>query len=149
MKKLLLVLIAVMGLSFAANAQDAIGVRLGRSNGYGGEISYWKGLGSNRLEVDLGFSGGDYINLAGIYQFKGNIANDFGWFAGPGLNAGYCINHGFGLAILLQGGVEFNPSSLPVLFSLDFRPSFDFLIDKNCGYSNLGYGFALGIRYKL
>mgnify|MGYP006265647793 CR=1 FL=1 len=42
-----------------ANAQEisdnAIGIRIGDNNGFGGEISYQRKLGSaNRLEVDLG-----------------------------------------------------------------------------------------------
>ena len=39
MKKLLLVLVAVLGLSFAANAQN-IGGRFGGGKGYGAELSY-------------------------------------------------------------------------------------------------------------
>ena len=55
MKKLLLVLVAVMGLTFAANAQN-IGVRLGGGQGFGAELSYQQGLGGmNRLEADLGY----------------------------------------------------------------------------------------------
>ena len=49
------------------------------------------------------------FNLCGIYQWKGNFVDDwFGWYAGPGVNVGYCGNHGLGLAVVGQFGIEFN-----------------------------------------
>ena len=148
MKKVILILVAVMGLGFAASAQN-IGVRLGGGTAYGGEISFQAPMGNQRIELDLGFNYPDYINLAGIYQWKGAIAGDFGWFAGPGLNLGYCINHGFGVAALVQGGVEFNPQAIPFQFSLDFRPQWDFIKREGCAYNGFGWGWAVGIRYRL
>ena len=72
MKKLFLVLVAVMGLTFAANAQDnAIGVRLGGGQGYNAEISFQKGLGVSRLEFDLGYHNWENagsFSLAALYQ---------------------------------------------------------------------------------
>jgi hypothetical protein len=60
MKKLFLVAIALVGFTFTSNAQEissnALGLRLGDSDGFGAEISYQHALGSNnRLEVDLGW----------------------------------------------------------------------------------------------
>ena len=54
MKKVFLVLVAVIGFAFAANAQNNLGVRLGTgSYGHGAEISWQHGMGSNnRLELD-------------------------------------------------------------------------------------------------
>ena len=71
MKKVLILLVTVVAFGFAANAQNAIGVRLGGGTAYGAEVSYQRALGgANRLEVDLGFnrSKDNYINLAGIYR---------------------------------------------------------------------------------
>ena len=152
MKKLLLVLVAVMGLTFAANAQyngKAIGVRLGGGYYNGGEISYQTPLGSNRLELDLGWANSDFLNGTGVYQWLGNISGDFGWFAGPGVNLGFCVNHGFGVAAVLEGGIEWNPQSLPLQFTLDIRPSWDFIERAGCAYNGFAVGGALGIRYKL
>ena len=150
MKKVFLVLIAVLGFAFAANAQNgAIGVRLGGGSAlYGGEISYQLPVGNNRVEFDLGFSGNEYVNLAGVYQWTGPIAGDFGWYAGPGVNLGYCIHHGFGIAAILQGGIEYNFPSIPLQLSLDARPSWDFIKREGCVYNGFGWGVALGIRYR-
>lgn len=148
MKKVILILVAVMGLGFAASAQN-IGVRLGGGTAVGGEISYQTPVGNNRVELDLGFSHGDFINLAGIYQWTGAIAGNFGWFVGPGANLGYCINHGFGIAAILQGGVEYNLQAVPLQFTLDARPSWDFIKREGCAYNGFGWGVALGIRYRL
>ena len=40
MKKLFIVLFAVVAFGFASNAQNAIGIRFGGGNGYGAELSY-------------------------------------------------------------------------------------------------------------
>ena len=73
-----------MGLAFTAEAQsiskNALGLRLGGNNGFGGELSYQRGLSkSNRLELDLGWrnrnnydnTGYDdnAIKLAALYQW--------------------------------------------------------------------------------
>lgn len=153
MKKLLLVLVAVMGLTFAANAQyngKAIGIRFnGGSASFGGEISYQTPVGANRFEINAGWANSDFASLTGIYQWLGNIAGDFGWFVGPGANFGYCINHGFGVAAVLEGGVEWNPQAVPFQFTLDVRPSWDFIKREGCAYNGFAIGGALGIRYKL
>lgn len=152
MKKLLLVLIAVMSISFAASAQNtgkAIGVRFGGGWTYGGELSYQAPLGANRLELNAGWANSDFASLTGIYQWIGNISGDFGWFFGPGATLGYCINHGFGVAAVVEGGVEWNPSEIPFQFTLDARPSWDFIKREGCAYNGFGWGVAFGIRYKL
>jgi hypothetical protein len=150
MKKLLLVLVAVLGLSFAANAQN-IGGRFGGGKGYGAELSYQHYLGSNRLELDLGFSHNtdNYINLAAAYHWVFPIAGDFHWFIGPCVNTGHCRNHGFGLAAGVQGGAEWDPQNVPIQLSLDGRPLYDFLMDPACAYNGFGYGVAFSVRYRI
>ena len=152
MKKLLLVLVAVMGLTFAANAQyngKAIGVRLGGGYYNGGELSYQMPMGSNRAELNLGWANSDFASATGVYQWLGNIKGEWGWFAGPGVNLGYCINHGFGVAAVLEGGIEWNPEALPLQFTLDVRPSWDFIKREGCAYNGFGWGVAFGVRYRL
>ena len=71
-KKAILLVVAVMGLAFAAKAQNnAIGVRLsGGDQWYCGEISYQRSLGdSNRLEADLGYRFDDQYNLGYLFLF--------------------------------------------------------------------------------
>lgn len=154
MKKVLLVLVAVMGLTFAANAQN-IGVRLKSGNllfpgeSYGAEFSYQQPIGDNRLELDAGYSYGQYINLAAAYHWTFPIAGDFGWFIGPCANLGYCVNHGFGLSAGAQGGVEWHPSNIPLQVSIDARPLYDFLMDKDCYYKGFAPGVAVGVRYRM
>ncbi|MBU7571084.1 MAG: hypothetical protein KAF41_10605, partial [Flavobacterium sp.] len=60
MKKLFLSAFMLAGMAFSMQAQEisknALGLRLGDNDGFGGEISYQRGLSSNnRLEVDLGW----------------------------------------------------------------------------------------------
>lgn len=153
MKKIVLAIVAIFAMSTAVNAQlENIGVRLGAGNAFGGEISGQWGMGSNRLETDLGIDAGKdwtYLGLSAVYQWKGDIAGEFGWFAGPGANLGLFfgdnVNDSFGLALCLQGGVEWNPSAIPFQFSLDVRPAWRF-IGEGTGF---GWGLALGVRYRL
>lgn len=76
MKKLILSAFMLLGLAFSAQAQDisknALGLRLGDNDGFGGEISYQRGLSkNNRFEVDLGWRNSndiDAFKLTGLYQ---------------------------------------------------------------------------------
>jgi len=150
MKKLLLVLVAVMGLTFAANAQ-AIGLRFGGGSSYGAEISYQTAVGNNRAEFDLGVNlpNFNFFYLVGVYQWTGGINDWLGWYAGPGLKASFCVNHHFGVAVAGQAGLEANFAALPNFqFTLDVRPEFEFILPKEC-INSFGWAAAFGVRYKL
>ena len=92
MKKILLITALTFGFVWISNAQDisknALGLRLGSNDGFGGEISYQKGLGdNNRLELDLGFRNSnnvDAFKIVGLYQWIWNIEGGFNWYAGVG-----------------------------------------------------------------
>jgi hypothetical protein len=96
MKKLILSVFMLVVLAFSTQAQEisknALGLRLGDSDGFGGEISYQRGLSSdNRLELDLGWRNSnnvDAFKLSGIYQWVWNIDGGFNWYAGPGAGIG-------------------------------------------------------------
>lgn len=164
MKKIFLIAIAFVGGTMFMNAQDiadnAIGLRIGDSDGFGAEVSYQRALGSNnRLELDLGLrNGSDYdgFKLAGIYQWVWNIDGGFNWYAGPGGGlASYSYkyynanerkvkdNQTF---IFIAGdiGIEY-VFDIPLMLSLDFRPEIAFGNDYN---DDLDFDIALGIRYR-
>lgn len=162
MKKLLLFSVALLGFTFLSNAQDisnnALGLRLGDSNGVGAEISYQHALGSNnRLEVDLGWRDGknyDGFKLAGLYQWVWNIDGGFNWYAGVGGGLGsfgYDDNNGNDYNdtfVFAAGdiGIEYN-FDIPLLISLDFRPEIGFG-DEDYDNNDLDFDIALGIRYQ-
>jgi hypothetical protein len=167
MKKIILSAIMLIGLAFSAQAQDisknALGLRLGGNNGFGGELSYQRALGSNnRLELDLGwrnrsndnFYDDDAIKLTGLYQWVWNIDGGFNWYAGIGGGVGsydrkYNDNRDYdnnGVFAFAAGdiGIEYN-FDIPLLISLDFRPEFG-----GNGYYEENYGsdVALSLRYQ-
>ncbi len=150
MKKLFLVLAAVVAMSFAANAQsNAFGLRFGGGSGYGAELSYQQGLGGNRLELDLGLSKNNdsYFHLTGMYHWVMNINGGLNWYIGPGAQLGYCTNHGLGVAIGGQLGIEYK-FNIPLQIALDIRPLWNFLIPDNCGaLQTFGFDGAFSIRY--
>ncbi len=152
MKKFFMVLAAVVAMGFAANAQDnALGLRFGGGNGYGAELSYQKGLGANRLELDLGLSNNsndNYFHLTGMYQWNWNISGGWNWYVGPGAQLGYCSNHGFGLSVGGQLGIEYK-FSIPLMISLDIRPLWNVVRPDKCAVLNRAYGLdgSLSVRY--
>lgn len=149
MKKVMFLLVAVFGLSFALNAQNWIGVRGVLGSSSGAELSWQHGLGNNRMELDFGWATHDshgYYNLTGIYQWTGGIVNNLGWFAGVGANVGYWDGYdskNLGLGVLAQAGLEYN-FNIPIQLTLDARPQWD-IIGAASGF---GYGVAFGIRYR-
>ena len=162
MKKLFLVTIGLIGFMTVSNAQDiadnAIGLRLGDSDGFGAEISYQRALGdNNRLEVDLEWRDGknyDGFKLAGLYQWVWNIDGGFNWYAGVGGGLGsFSSNNNNGndfndTFVFAAGdiGIEYN-FDIPLMISLDFRPEIGFG-DEVYDNNDLDFDIALGIRYQ-
>jgi hypothetical protein len=157
MKKLFLLAIALLGFTAMSNAQsispNAIGLRLGDSDGFGAEVSYQRGLGdNNRLEFDLGWRSGnnfDGFKLAGLYQWVWNIDGGFNWYAGVGGGIGsYSFEKDLyddETFIFVAGdiGIEYD-FDIPLLISLDFRPELGFGDYRD----DVDFDIALGIRYQ-
>lgn len=162
MKKLLLIIFVVFGFSMSSHAQsiakNALGLRLGDSDGFGTEISYQRGLSeNNRLELDLGWVNRhhhDAFRLVGLYQWVWNIEGGFNWYAGVGAGLGTrdFDNHpghdhhdhgGFFGLIAGDIGIEYD-FDFPLLISLDFRPEIGF----DDYHDDVGFDIALGLRYQ-
>jgi len=161
MKKIILVASLLIGLSFSAQAQNisknALGLRLGDNDGFGGEISYQKKIApNNRLELDLGWRNSynvDAIKLVGLYQWVWNIDGGFNWYAGLGGGVGTWSfdnndNNDKGTFVFVAGdiGIEYN-FDIPLQLSLDFRPEL-YLNSDDFREDSLGPDIALGIRYR-
>ena len=85
-------LIATATVSAQDISKNALGLRVGDNDGFGGEISYQRYLSdNNRLEFDLGFrnsSDVDAFKLVGLYQWVYPLDNNFNWFVGAGAGLG-------------------------------------------------------------
>ena len=149
-----------MGFTNLSNAQtisdNAIGLRLGDSNGMGAEVSYQRALGdNNRLEFDLGWrNGNDYngFKFTTLYHWVYNLEGAFNWYVGAGGGfASYSLDDvapgvdDSDTYLFIAGdiGIEYN-FDIPLLLSLDFRPELGFG-DLN---DDLDFDIALGIRYQ-
>jgi len=167
MKKLILSAFMLAGVAFSAQAQEisknAIGLRLGDNDGFGGEVSYQRRLSTdNRLELDLGWRDSkhyDAVKLVGLYQWVWNIEGGFNWYAGVGGGVGtYDYNYDgpgpdfdndyddSGTFLLVAGdiGIEYK-FDFPLQLSLDFRPELYFGDDFRD--DNFGPDIALGARF--
>ncbi|WP_024482096.1 hypothetical protein [Cellulophaga baltica] len=155
MKKILGVFAIILFASISAQAQsiskNALGLRLGDNDGFGGEISYQRYLKeNNRLEFDLGWRDSnnvDAFKLVGLYQWVMPIEGNFNWFVGAGAGIGsFDAGENDGTFALIAGdiGIEYN-FDFPLILSLDMRPELGF----NDNYSDdLDLDIALGIRYQ-
>lgn len=163
MKKLFLVAITCIGFAALSSAQEiaenAIGLRLGDSDGVGPGVNYQRALGeNNRLELDLGWRDGsnyDAFKLAGLYQWVWNLDGNFNWYAGAGGGIGSVkINNApkgvddSNTFVFAAGdvGIEYN-FDFPLLLSLDFRPEIGFGND-DFDTNDLDFDIALGVRYQ-
>jgi opacity protein-like surface antigen len=162
MKKIILSAFMLIGLAFSAQAQDiaknALGLRLGDNDGFGGEVSYQKGFSkNNRLELDLGLRNSNHVDafkLVGLYQWVWEIENGFNWYVGFGGGLGsWSYDNGVktdsGTIILAAGdiGIEYNFQEAPIQLSLDLRPEIYFNSDKY-REDSFGPDIAIGIRYR-
>jgi len=158
MKKVFLLSVALFGFAFASSAQEisnnAIGLRLGDSNGLGAEISYQHALGdNNRLEADLGWRNGNSYNafqLTGLYQWVFPLDGSFNWYVGAGgglssFDGKDQLKGNNETAFFIAGdiGIEYD-FDIPLLLSLDFRPTLGF----GDFTDDLDFDIALGIRYQ-
>lgn len=157
MKKLVVTAFAVFVGFTCINAQDiaenAIGLRLGDSDGFGAEISYQRALGdNNRLEADFGWrsgSGYDGFKLTGLYQWVWELDGNFNWYAGAGGGFGSFsfdnnnVDDETFFFVAGDIGIEYN-FNIPLLLSLDFRPELGFGDFRD----DVDFDIALSIRYQ-
>ena len=162
MKKTLLILAALTGLSLAAVAQPkAIGIRGGI---FEQELSYehWFTIFDNDydfLEAELGVFNGNGFKATAMYnitfaQPEFTDRGEWGIYAGPGVLAGYGaykVEDSEGhmknksapfIGAAAQLGVEYT-FWFPLQVSVDFRPAFLVPMKVNAHW----YGFALSARY--
>ncbi len=157
MKKVLLLSIALIGFTFTMDAQyiadNAIGLRLGDSDGFGAEISYQTRFrDNNRFEFGLGWRDNNNfsaIRAVALYQWVYTLDGNFNWYVGVGgglasLSADDDLfDDETALFVAGDIGIEYS-FEIPLLISLDFRPELGF------GKINddLDFDIALGLRYQ-
>jgi len=161
MNKVLLSLIVIIVFSLTANAQriseNAIGLRLGNSSGFGTEVNYQRGIGdNNRLEFGLAWHSNNNVTnfkITGLYQWIWILDGNLNWYAGLGGGIGQTSfdndflpknrdNEFFGF-VAGDLGIEYN-FDIPLLISVDFRPELGFGNFRN----DIDFDIAFGIRYQ-
>lgn len=153
MKTILSILFLLTAVTMSAQSisKNALGIRVGDNDGFGGEISYQRYLHeNNRLEFDLGWRDSnnvDAFKLVGLYQWVMPIDGGFHWYVGAGGGIGsFDAGDNDGTFALVAGdiGIEYD-FNIPLIISLDMRPELGF----NDYYSDdLDLDIALGIRYQ-
>lgn len=161
MKKILFIIVAIIGVSTQVSAQNiadhAIGVRFGDSSGFGAEANYQLGLSEkNRLEFGLGIRDGsrnESIKAIGLYQWVWNIDGGLNWYAGPGagiefvnFDDDYYDDRDSKAYAIIAGdvGLEYN-FDFPLLISIDFRPEIGF---EDYDDDDIRFNVGLSARYQ-
>lgn len=154
MKRLILVLVAILGVSVALQAQNVNGERntIGIRAGWGVEAAYQRYVAPmNRVEATLGINRNGFL-ATGIYQWMFDINSShpgqFKWYVGGGVGMGVVTKwryykEEFEIGILAQGGVEYEFENTPLVLSFDYRPGLYFTQGVFFDWT----GFALGVRY--
>lgn len=148
---------SIIGVHSQSISKNALGLRLGDSDGFGTEVSYQRGLSeNNRLEIDLGWRSNNNFNayrLTGLYHWVWVLDGNFNWYAGAGAGLAQ-VNFEDNFPDFVDDsetyiyaagniGIEYD-FNFPLLLSLDFRPEFGFG-DFN---DDLDFDIALGVRYQ-
>ncbi|HOK26897.1 MAG TPA: hypothetical protein PLX87_10275 [Bacteroidales bacterium] len=154
MKKILLVLITVICVITAVNAQDyktGIGLRGGFFNG----LTVKHFVKSNAAIEGLLFSRWKGFEITGLYEFHAPAfqVDRFKWYFGPGAHIGFYNGDNttwgeegktytnLGIDGIL--GLEYSISQIPINIGLDWKPEFNII-----GYSGFWYdAVALSIRF--
>ena len=167
-KYLLIAVMAVLSVAYAAAQPRAIGGRLG----YGVEFSYEHTLGQNMLSVDAGVIAFNGIEAAVTYDWINPFGADFSsvwdkkgewnWYMGVGAGAGLggwnaWKDHYFYSFVGVAGrvGVEYN-FWFPLQLSVDWRPLIGPSFSTDHEHTSVGFNMSglyagaicLGVRYK-
>ncbi|WP_421753299.1 hypothetical protein [Croceimicrobium sp.] len=142
---------------------NALGLRLGGSNGFGTEVSYQRKLSNmNRLQVDLGLKDNravDAILITANYQWVkplNALSPDFQWFYGAGGGLGFVDYDNVPLeddgktVLVVEGifGLEYsflNVADLPLQIALDVNPAVNLLNDA---FDDFDLDLALSLRWQ-
>jgi len=157
MKKILLIAImAVAGVAYAAAQPRAIGGRLG----YGAEFSYEHQLGQNMISLEVGVPAFNGIEAACTYDWidpfgatvPWNEKGEWHWYMGVGgaVQWSWQVTNAAFIGAAGRFGIEYD-FWFPLQLSLDFRPTLGVAFAPGAaafGYDVYCGGLGLGIRYK-
>ena len=147
MKKIILVAAMVLGFAVAASAQPrALGLR----GGWGAELSYQHGFGSDFLQADLGLNTFNSVHGSVIYNFMiaqpaWTSRGEWGFYAGPGAGVGLALGdvNYFALSAAGMVGLEYT-FDFPLQISLDFRQH----IGLGFGGHGVWYPSSVGLSFR-
>tara|TARA_R110002096_G_scaffold431563_1_gene646983 strand:+ start:18080 stop:18559 length:480 start_codon:yes stop_codon:yes gene_type:complete len=149
----ILFIVFILPVNAQINTEDALGLRVGDNDGLAFELSYQRYLTevkNQRLEFGLGLKdshGLEYIKLVGLYELVSKLAGDYRWYVGAGGGIGAfktdLVSDNLGLVAGVIG-IEHSTPTVPILFSLDFRPEYGF----NDDYSD-GIDFNIGLSMRI
>ncbi len=141
MKKLMLLVIAVVTVITVTNAQE-VGVRFGNVSGGNVAIDGVFSTGKfSRIHADVSFGSGVGIDVLWDFAYRPIDGEAFNWYAGVGPYV--IIDSPFSLGAMGELGLEYRFNGLPIVIGADWRPAFRII--ENTGFSVDSFG--LNIRW--
>ncbi len=145
MKKLLLIVIAVVAITLNTKAQsessykDALGVRLGSSvPAIKSGITYKHFIGNNAIEGILSF--GDGVAICGLYEIHKPLSTqNLQWLIGFGGYVGF-NNSGNNVGAAGIVGLDYKFAQIPLNITLDWKPELNII--SKVGFAAEGIGFS-------
>ena len=145
MKKLLLIVIAVIAITLNTKAQsessykDALGVRLGSSvPAIKSGITYKHFIGNNAIEGILSF--GDGVGICGLYEIHKPLSTEnLQWLIGFGGYVGF-NNSGSNVGAAGVIGLDYKFAQIPLNITLDWKPELNII--SKVGFAAEGIGFS-------
>ena len=151
-KILTLLFIVIATTSINAQYDAALGLKF---NHYKGAINYKMFLSDSTntaLDLELGFqeTGIEFIGLHN-WQVPFSGVKHLYWYYGVGINAGVWDGPVRDISIGIDGqvGVEYVPSEIPIVFSVDFTPNYSLQNSYSKEYDGThgaeGFGLKTGL----
>lgn len=138
MKKFLM-MAALLVATLTVSAQDynwAVGARAGAFSG----LTVKNNNGSNAIEIGASWDFNQFLSVDGVYLWQQPvIADGFSFYYGAGPYVGLW-DKAFALGAEGVVGLEYKIPSVPIAFSLDYRPGINVLPDLNPNLVNFGLG---------
>ncbi len=136
-----LALCIILGNVIVGNAQE-LGVRFGDVSGGNVAIDGIFSTGKfSRIHADVSFGDGMGVDLIWDFIYRPITDEAFNWYLGVGPYA--VFDDPFWLGAAGEIGLEYRFNSIPISFSVDWRPELS-LVEKTDFHA---HGFGLNVRY--
>ena len=141
MKKIVLLLILILGIAVLCNAQE-VGVRFG--DNAGGNVAVDGVFGASkfsRIHADVSFGSGVAIDVLWDFFYRPLGGEAFNWYIGAGPYA--FLGDPFRLGLAAEVGLEYRFQGVPLVIGGDWRPRLRIIDNTDFDWGGFGFNVRL------